>query len=255
MMNGGTEVVRMDDRGWLARAVPGPMQRGTLGGLVFLLTFVPVLVVRAAVIEPYRIPSGSMQPTVLIGDHVLAVKFRYSFQLPLVGTVARWDTPRVGDVVVFRYPRDRSLTYVKRVVGVAGDQVEVRRNQPILNGVPVGWEPIAELSNPLDDQCREVASRGFVETVPGPLGPRSYPVLVNRGLPGALVNYLPRVVPDGMVFLLGDNRDQAEDSRRWGFVPVDDIRGHVQQVWFSEDLCAGSARFGRMLLDINPVSQ
>jgi signal peptidase I len=239
----------MNDRGWLVRLLPAPEARWIAGAFAPFGAISAVLLFRAMILEPFRIPSGSMVPTVQIGDHVLVPKYMYGLRLPLVGTVLRWGTPQRGEVVVFRYPPDPRLHYLKRVVGVAGDRIAVRDNRLSVNGAPQPWSPEGSYDF-VDDTCGHTPTRQAIED----LGGVRHAVLENTGLSGPLADW-PRdreefQVPEGAVFVMGDNRDNAEDSRRWGVVPVDDVLGPAVAVWYSFDPCTGQVRSERFLASL-----
>jgi signal peptidase I len=210
-----------------------------------------VLLIRWFVFEPFRIPSGSMVPTLQIGDHVVVTKFSYGVWTP------KWPVelldlgdPARGDIIVFRYPLDESTHYIKRVIGVPGDRIEVKNNQVILNGEPQRREPRDRYTF-IDDGCRTHVTKAYEEDLGGVL----HPVLTNTGLGGALADMNEITVPAASVFVMGDNRDNSEDSRRWGFVRYDQIKGKAQRIWLSWDGCTGNVgrvrteRFMRSVYD------
>jgi len=217
-----------------------------------------VLVIRTFVFEPFRIPSGSMVPTLLIGDHVVVNKSSYGLwvpytlvEIPFMETA--WVVPRFelfdlgdparGDIIVFRYPKDESINYIKRVVAVPGDRIRVKSNQIFLNGVAqdrVYQGPY----DFVDDGCRGQPTKHYVENLDG----LEHGILTDP-VPGPLHTW-PRddkevVVPPDSVFVMGDNRDNSEDSRRWEFVRYDQIKGKAHFVWFSWDGCKGKVRSNR----------
>ena len=166
------------------------------------------LFIRTFVVQAFKIPSGSMLPTLLIGDHLLVNKFAYGVRLPCIGKVIiPVGQPMRGDVVVFRYPKDKSIDYIKRVVGQAGDTVEIRTKKVYVNGEPYG-DPHAHISS------------GTV--LPAAASPRD--------------NFGPVLVPEGRVFVMGDNRDNSYDSRFWGFVDEKDILGKAFMLYWSWDI-------------------
>ncbi len=166
------------------------------------------LVIRTFVVQAFKIPSGSMLPTLQIGDHLLVSKFVYGLRLPVTGTkLIPWKEPARGDVVVFRFPEDRSIDYIKRVVGVAGDRVEVRNKQVWVNGKRVD-DPHAHYTDP--------------RVMPSSVGPRD--------------NFGPVLVPDDHIFVMGDNRDNSYDGRFWGFVEKRDILGKAMVLYWSWDI-------------------
>jgi len=214
-----------------------------------------VLLIRTYVFEPFRIPSGSMLPTLQIGDHVVVNKMSYGLwvpyilvDIPFLETV--WATPRVevadfgdperGDIIVFRYPKNESLNYIKRVVAIPGDTISVRNNQIILNGEPQDRTYIDRYTY-LGDRCDEMRAKRYVEDLDG----LEHEVLTNAGVPGYLATMREITVPEDSVFVMGDNRDNSEDSRRWKFVRFDQIKGKAHIVWFSWATCSQSVRGDR----------
>lgn len=166
------------------------------------------LFVRTFVVQAFKIPSGSMLPTLQIGDHLLVSKFSYGVRLPVTGTqLIHRQGPAPGDVVVFRFPRDRSLDYIKRVVAIGGDTIEVRDKEVFVNGKQV-VNPHAHFT------ARDIMSAAA--------GPRD--------------NFGPVTVPEGKIFVMGDNRDNSYDSRFWGFVDLRDVLGKAFIIYWSWDV-------------------
>ncbi len=196
---------------------------------------VAVLFIRTFIFEPFRIPSGSMVPTLQIGDFVAVTKFSYGIWLPFVRKeVVDLGDPARGDVIVFRYPKDESQNYIKRVVAIPGDTIEVRNNQIILNDQVQGWELAEDAYSFVNGDCRASVQRRNIETfddVP-------HDVLVGLR-PGPLANKPAREIPEGHVFVMGDNRDNSQDSRDWGLVRFDQIKGKAHIVVLSLDMCNG----------------
>jgi len=200
-----------------------------------------VFVLRSFLYEPFKIPSGSMIPTLRVGDLILVNKFHYGVRLPVFNTKL-WDNhdPQRGDVMVFRYPPQPSLDYIKRVIGVPGDEVAYLNKQLTVNGEPV---PRAAQPEFFDNETMRYA-RQFRET----LGTRSYNTL-NDDDRAAFINrtsdfpFLDQCrysvegvtckVPAGHYFMMGDNRDNSLDSRYWGFVPEANIVGKAFFVWMN----------------------
>ncbi len=171
----------------------------------FAIALIMAILIRGFLFQAFEIPSGSMEPTLLIGDHILVNKFIYGVRIPF--TNKRWPEfrePRRGDVVVFVYPVDRSKDFIKRVIAVGGETVEIRDRKILINGQVVD-DPHAHFS-------RNVMSPGY-------------------GAPGD--NMSPVKVPEGFLFVMGDNRDNSYDSRFWGFVPVRDVRGEAFIIYWS----------------------
>ena len=200
-----------------------------------------VFVLRSFLFEPFKIPSGSMIPTLLVGDLILVNKFTYGLRLPVVNTKLTEGTPPArGDVMVFRYPPRPSLDYIKRVVGVPGDEVAYLNKRLTINGQPVS-------KNPLPDYFEEDAMRYFKQ-FEEQLGDKRHRLLTDEErpafIPGAedfpfkqncrySVEGVTCKVPEGHYFMMGDNRDNSLDSRYWGFVPDRNIVGKAFLIWMN----------------------
>ena len=191
-----------------------------------LIAIVLALFIRSFIVQAFKIPSGSMLPTLQIGDHLLVNKFLYGVKIPMNGKILiPWKSPKRDDVVVFRFPKDRSIDYIKRVVGVAGDTIEIKNKQLFLNG---------------DSISKSHAHYTEKNILKASAGPRD-----NMG---------PVKVPAGTIFVMGDNRDNSYDSRFWGFVPLNDVLGKAFILYWSWDLNEPlmsvdrftSIRFGRI---------
>jgi signal peptidase I len=202
-----------------------------------------VFLLRSFLFEPFKIPSGSMIPTLLVGDLILVNKFHYGLRLPVVNRkiVANHD-PQRGEVMVFRYPKDTSIDYIKRVVGVPGDEVSYRAQRLYINGKAVQTEPLPEYYD--EDSMRYAPQfKEFLGDVPHRIlvNPRLQPFYGSddqRGFPHS-ENCSYKVegptckVPQGYYFMMGDNRDNSQDSRFWGFVPDENIVGKAFFVWMN----------------------
>jgi signal peptidase I len=174
-------------------------------GLALLIA----LAVRSSVVQAFWVPSGSMLPTIQIGDHIFVNKLAYSVRVPLIGTeLAKTGDLHRGDIVVFVSPVDRSTDLIKRVIAVPGDTVEIRSKELYVNGEKVP-DPHAT----------------FRDATIKPGGQRD--------------NMPPKTIPEGKFFVLGDNRDQSFDSRFWGFANIDDIKGKATFVYWSRDVSQG----------------
>ena len=213
--------------------------------LEYSASFFPVIlvvfVVRSFVVEPFKIPSGSMVPTLLVGDFILVNKFDYGIRLPIVNTKITQGSPlQRGDVVVFRYPKDESVDYIKRVIGLPGDVIEYQDKKLTINGKPV---PETALPDYFDEE-RIGYAKQFEEDIDG----RKNAVLNNPAVPPFIVGaedfpyrdnctYNARgvicKVPPGNYFMMGDNRDNSADSRYWGFAPDKNIVGRAFFIWMN----------------------
>jgi signal peptidase I len=172
----------------------------------------------------------------LIGDHVAVTKFSYGIWLPFLDKeLVDLGDPERGDVIVFRYPKNPSLNYIKRVVGIPGDKIGVQDNKVVLNGVT---QPLVNKGEYdfVDDKCRTRVMRYYQEDLAG----LKHIALTSMGAGGFLSNKREIEVPAQHVFVMGDNRDNSEDSRAWGFVRYDQIKGKAHVVWLSWDACNGS---------------
>ncbi|MGM0594508.1 MAG: signal peptidase I [Pseudomonadota bacterium] len=189
-----------------------------------------VLVVRSFVVEPFRIPSGSMMPTLLVGDFILVNKFAYGIRLPVLNTkVIDTGAPERGEIIVFRYPEQPEVDYIKRVVGVPGDHVRYRNKQLFINGQPARQESLGSYVGEGSGSVMNGA-RHLKENLLG----TEHDILV---MPGRNVfgGDFEFVVPEGQYFVMGDNRDNSRDSRAWGTVPERNLVGKAFFIWMSWD--------------------
>ena len=185
------------------------------------------LLLRAFVVEAFQIPSGSMIPTLEIGDHIFVSKFAYGIGIPFTNKkILAWHEPQRGDVIVFKYPNDQTVDYIKRVIGLPGDKVEVRHNEIFINGKPMPRELVDEHFHLSDggDQVREL----WLEHLDAHLHKTLHE-------PEHVTEFGPKVIPPQNVFVMGDNRDNSNDSRVWGTVPYELIKGRALIIWWSRD--------------------
>jgi len=204
----------------LERIIPHRATREWVEALIIALAV--AVVFRTFLFAPFKIPSGSMIPTIRIGDHLFASKFSYGLPIPFIDARLFAQEVRRGDIVIFPYPLDPSVDYIKRVIGTGGETVEMRGRTVYIDGTPLD-EPYAYYD------------------------PRIVKQFERRGQP--LPDYGPVTVPEGKLFVMGDNRLNSADSRVWGFVDVDDVIGEGLIVYWSHDPRAGllsGYRLGRI---------
>jgi len=195
-----------------------------------------VLILRSFLVEPFRIPSGSMMPTLLVGDFILVNKFSYGIRLPAINKkIIDIDTPKRGDVFVFRYPRNPRMDYIKRAVGVPGDVLEYKDKVLYVNGAPQELTKVGVFTG-TGSNARDTGSLRIQER----LGTVEHEILINNMAPnfGYGCHVLARgpfTVPEGHYFAMGDNRDNSNDSRCWGLVPEANLVGKAFAIWMNWD--------------------
>lgn len=170
-----------------------------------IIAVILALFIRAFVVQAFKIPSGSMKTTLLIGDHILVNKFIYGIKLPIVNTeLIHFHNPQHGDIIVFRYPLDESKDFIKRVIGLPGDKIQIRDKKLFRNGKEL-IEPYARHTDP--------------RILSGAVSPRD--------------NFGPYVVPEHSLFVMGDNRDESYDSRFWKCVDISELKGKAFIIYWS----------------------
>ncbi|MGE3920348.1 MAG: signal peptidase I [Gammaproteobacteria bacterium] len=203
-----------------------------------------VLVVRSFIAEPFRIPSGSLEPTLLIGDFVLVNKFEYGLRLPVLEKKAvKISEPKVGDIVVFHYPPNPSVDYIKRVVGVPGDHIRYINKVLYINNKPMDQKFLG-YSMSVDANGERVVVKKMQENLLG----TKHNIFIDPEV--AAQDKIDIIVPPGKYFMMGDNRDESYDSRYWGFVPEQNLIGKAFLVWFSWNKTNNSIRFSRIGLGV-----
>ena len=227
-----------------------------------LFALLLVFAIRSSVIEAFKIPSGSMIPTLLIGDHIFVNKFAYGIKVPFSDLInhdptylIKRDPPKHGDIIVFMYPKDESFYYIKRVVGLPGDKVELKNKALYINDQMIPREPLPEarakaIFSDLDDPKY---SPGSLELYEEKVENHPHPVMLDKN------NFLgesfgPITVPAESLFVMGDNRDFSNDSRFWGFVPYRNVKGKAMIIWLSlwlnfsdNDVTFRPSRIGKLL--------
>ena len=206
-------------------------------------TFFPiiliVLVLRAFIAEPFRIPSGSMMPTLLVGDFILVNKFDYGIRLPVINKkIIPIGEPQRGDVVVFRYPKDPSVDYIKRIIGLPGDKIIYRNKTLYINGKEIPQEWLGRYEGP-EHSLQAAGDTLYMEQ----LGDVRHEILLNSKSGTLNGEY---EVPKGHYFAMGDNRDNSNDSRYWGFVPEENLVGKAMIIWMNWDAVHTTVRWDRI---------
>ena len=186
----------------------------------FFPVLLVVLVLRSFLVEPFKIPTGSMIPTLLVGDYILVNKFAYGLRLPVLGTeIVPVGKPQRGDIMVFKYPENPSINYIKRVIGVPGDKITYRNKQLFINGEPMPQVLEAQLP----------AGRPEFKIYTEQLDGVNHSIMVTlQRSPEAEESW---IVPEDGYFMMGDNRDNSRDSRYWKFVPNELIVGKAFAIW------------------------
>ncbi len=198
-----------------------------------------VLVIRSFVVEPFRIPSGSMTPTLLDGDFILVNKFTYGLRLPVLNTkFIDMGAPKRGDIIVFRYPEDPKVDFIKRVIGVPGDHLEYRNKVLYINGEVQKQEYVGSFVGEGVNSGMTGASVRLEH-----LGNVDHQILI---LPEGFEKEFEYTVPAGQYFVMGDNRDNSRDSRFWGTVPDANLVGKAFFIWMNWDSAAKSISWRRI---------
>lgn len=204
------------------------MKKGTWAQalITFFFPVILVLTVRWIVIEPFVIPSGSMIPNLLIHDHILVQKFSFGLRMPFSNHwLFSWHQPQAGDIIVFRYPKNPQIYFIKRLIAVPGDQVQIRGGKIKVNEKVWSYNPQANTEN-------ESQFDYFLEDN----GKLKYPVRFYTYRDDSQTDEsLELTVPEGAFFFMGDNRDQSSDGRVWGLVPQENLIGQAWMIWLSCD--------------------
>jgi len=187
----------------------------------FAIAILLALFIRTFIVQAFKIPSGSMKPTLLIGDHLLVNKFVYGIKIPYADRVIiPVKNPKRGDVIVFKWPKDESKDFIKRVIGVEGDVIEIKENQLFINSEGITTEHAGEFN---DEDL-------YVEELEEYLGDVKHSVLDREK---GYEDFGPITVPENSVFVMGDNRDNSQDSRYWGYVTLNKIKGKALIIYWS----------------------
>jgi signal peptidase I len=274
----------------MMKGVGGEMTLPEPGTVDYARSFFPVafivLIVRAFIFEPFRIPSDSMMPTLVDGDFIVVNKFSYGLRWPVINQkFLDIGSPQRGDVVVFRHPPHPNVNYIKRLVGLPGDRIEVHDDHLVVNGQTIPLQEVGDYtdgcyvglklySETLGEHTHQVMScRSEVGLMPGnrfmdPNSPVSLPDCDRKKTRADVGRWVCRetpvnsgrdrgdhqfeIVPDGYYLMIGDNRDNSDDSRGWGLVPDQNLVGKATRIWFNFDLQRGSVVNWRRIGDSIP---
>lgn len=198
---------------------------------LFALPLLIIFLIRWILIEPFVIPSESMTPNLLVHDHILVTKYSYGIKAPFSdGWLYMFKKPNRGDIVVFRYPQNRDVFYVKRLIGLPGDKIHVQNGQIILNDKPWIIQPIGEGDYPDEDDFNY-----FIENTPDDQSELKAEHIIKLFSSEDHVDTTDKefLVPEHSFFVMGDNRDQSYDSRFWGFVDMKYLVGRAAYIWLS----------------------
>jgi signal peptidase I len=205
----------------------------------FLIAAIVALFIRQFIVEAFKIPSGSMIPTLTIGDHLLVNKFIYGPRIPFTDNrLFSWKEPKRGEIVVFKYPENEEKNFIKRVVGVPGDKIEIKNGKLFINDQMVPLTDLGDYEG--KDQSGGLPFYSKPKLLEEQLGTMRHRILYLRDQSGS--NFGPKIVPRESVFVMGDNRDNSQDSRVWGFVNYSKILGRALIIYWSWD---GNGRWVR----------
>ena len=229
------------------------IQRGKKNGerkysifVEYARSFFPVLLIvlllRAFLFQPYRVPTGSLEPTVIPGDLIFVTQYNYGVKLPLWDkTIFPVGTPQRGQIALFRWPVNPKLTFVKRVVGLPGDHISYINKVFYINGKEAKQTYIGDFTEIVDGgQTRP--TKEYLEDLDGV----KHYIIVDPKNTATIPDFKDLVVPAGMYFMVGDNRDDSDDSRSWGFVPIDHFIGRAMFVWFNIQFNPFTVRWNRI---------
>lgn len=205
----------------------------------FFPVLLAVLVIRSFIVQPYRVPTGSLEPTILPGDFIAVNQFAYGLRLPVIGTkILNIGEPKRGDIVVFRWPVDPSIDFVKRVIGLPGDHVVYQNKILTINNQPVSQKIIGDSIDL--EPSGNIPSMLIEENLLGV----KHQILVHYQ--GGETGDFDFTVPKGLYFMMGDNRDESSDSRFWGLVPESALEGKAFVIWMSWDSQNHDIRWNRL---------
>ena len=212
-----------------------------------LIALVLALFIRTFIVQAFKIPSGSMIPTLLVGDHILVNKFVYGIPIPFADRkLVTFREPQRGEVIVFRYPVDPSLDFIKRVVGTPGDTISIEDGTVHVNGEPVELELQERYVYEEPGGVETITASKYTEV----LNDSAHTIIFSDDEFPQMRNYGPVTVPEGKLLTFGDNRDSSNDGRYWGFVDIEAVRGRAILIYWSwdrEDTRVRMDRLGNMI--------
>lgn len=210
------------------------------------------VIIRGFVYEPFKIPSESMVPTLLVGDHIFVARYKYGLRVPFTKIwLKEFAGPKRGDVAVFSYPEDEDVDFIKRVVGLPGDKIGMHEGKLLVNDQEVTTEDFLPIGQNEDDHCVQDLSPLSASVLPQPFKPFPYygdfhqfdqkvetfpshnQHMIQRSKYNPRVDDFEYTVPERSYFVMGDNRDQSQDSRFWGIVPRENLKGQAIYIWIS----------------------
>jgi len=207
-------------------------------GESLLVVAILAICIRSFIVAPFKIPSSSMLPTLEVGDYIFVLRYPYGLRIPMTGMQFFDDAPERGDVAVFDFPEDRSIDYIKRIIGLPGDVIRYEDNKLFVNGGEVPREYLGERAYMMAAGGVDVSGH-FIETLPSEL---DHSILVKSNS----IRDGEWTVPEGQYFALGDNRNNSRDSRFWGFVPQSHLVGRAAIIWWSWDSPNKKVRWDRL---------
>jgi len=207
-------------------------------------SFFPILLIvfllRSFLFEPFRIPSGSLEPTLLVGDFILVNKYDYGVRLPVIHKkIFGEGEPKRGDIMIFRWPPNPSVDFIKRVIGLPGDRISYVNKELLINGEKIPQTFLQKASAESEDGSEWMATEKLED-----LFGVKHKIFVDQNKLSR--DYRDIIVPPGMYFVMGDNRDDSADSRYWGFVPEENIVGKAVLIWMSWNSVAHNIRWSRL---------
>jgi len=193
----------------------------------FFSVLLLVWVIRSFLIQPYRVPTGSLEPTILPGDFIIVNQFTYGLRVPVINwKIFNINEPKIGDIALFHWPKDPGIILVKRVIGTPGDRIEYKNKVLTING-KVAPQTYVDLDVDAENNIT------MVQRISEKLPTKNHEIFVQTGYD--LSGDFSLVVPEGQYFMMGDNRDNSNDSRAWGFVPEENLIGKAFGIWMSWD--------------------